>query len=88
MTSQQKLERFFQQALPVAWLTQPSAAVMWWAYHGELLRVALDPSGDVDVEHIEPDSVSMDELLKHSTPDAICDAIALSHRLMLPNVDK
>ena len=78
MTPQDKVDLFFSRALPVAHRLTVTQAVMWWAYQGELVRVAFDAAGLLDVDLVEPDSADMDDLLRECSADDLCDAIAVS----------
>lgn len=75
------MEHFFRTALPVSHKFQPDMAVMWWAWRGELFRIQLNIHNELEVDLLEPDTPAMDELLRSCSPDALCDAISVSHKL-------
>jgi hypothetical protein len=75
------MEQFFKTAIPVAHQLSTEQAVLWWAWRGELFRIQMNIHNELDVDMLEPDTPAMDELLRACSADALCDAIAVSHKL-------
>jgi hypothetical protein len=83
MTDHRKqAEQFLQQALPIGNAIYGQEAVLWLAYHGELLRLVLSIKGHIDVDIVEPDTPAMDELLQAVGADALLDGIRASQLLI------
>jgi hypothetical protein len=76
------MELFFKTAIPVAHQLSTEQAVLWWAWRGELFRIQMNIHvNELDVDMVEPNTPAMDELLRACSPDELCDAIAVSHKL-------
>jgi hypothetical protein len=74
------LEEFFQLAVPLYSITEPSGVVCYWWARGVILRGSLREPDEMSFDIVEPDSREMEELVSGAGSDCLLEVYATEVR--------
>ena len=74
------LEEFFQLAVPLYSVAEPSGVVCYWWARGIILRGSLREPDEMTFDVVEPDSRDMEELVRGAGSDHLLELYSTEMR--------